>query len=55
MSQDEVFDVYNEQMHRIGEAFMHTSIIGEISLILQLRHKDKDTFPNLLDISCAGH
>ncbi|SEB54918.1 NUDIX domain-containing protein [Paenibacillus sp. GP183] len=25
------------------------------SLLLQLRHPDKDTFPNLLDISCAGH
>lgn len=25
------------------------------SLLLQLRHRDKDTFPNMLDISCAGH
>ncbi|WP_438350671.1 NUDIX hydrolase [Paenibacillus sp. FA6] len=25
------------------------------SVLLQLRHKDKDTFPGLLDISCAGH
>lgn len=25
------------------------------SLLLQLRHKDKDVFPNRLDISCAGH
>jgi isopentenyldiphosphate isomerase len=24
-------------------------------LLLQLRHPDKDTFPNLLDTSCAGH
>ncbi|WNR42150.1 NUDIX hydrolase [Paenibacillus roseipurpureus] len=24
-------------------------------LLLQLRHPDKDLFPNLLDISCAGH
>jgi isopentenyldiphosphate isomerase len=28
---------------------------GQPSLLLQLRHPDKDTFPNLLDISCAGH
>lgn len=27
----------------------------EVFLLLQLRHKSKDTFPNLLDISCAGH
>lgn len=26
-----------------------------ISLLFQLRHEDKDTYPNLLDISCAGH
>lgn len=24
-------------------------------LILQLRHKDKDTYPDMLDVSCAGH
>lgn len=24
-------------------------------LLFQLRHRDKDTFPGLLDISCAGH
>ncbi|NOV03010.1 NUDIX hydrolase [Paenibacillus planticolens] len=28
---------------------------AEPSLLLQLRHPDKDLFPNLLDISCAGH
>lgn len=73
MSQDEVFDVLNEQMIKVGEAtrqkvhgqglwhqtfhcwIVHTSITGETSLLLQLRHKDKDTYPNLLDISCAGH
>jgi isopentenyldiphosphate isomerase len=27
----------------------------EPALLLQLRHPDKDLFPNLLDISCAGH
>lgn len=28
---------------------------GEDRLLLQLRHPDKDTYPGLLDISCAGH
>lgn len=27
----------------------------EPKLLLQLRHPDKDLFPDLLDISCAGH
>lgn len=27
----------------------------EPQLLLQLRHRDKDTFPGLLDVSCAGH
>jgi isopentenyldiphosphate isomerase len=73
MSLNEIFDVFDEQMVRIGEAtrqnvhaqgFWHQtfhcwvvsrSIEGEVSLLFQLRHKDKDTYPNLLDISCAGH
>ncbi|WP_231891279.1 NUDIX hydrolase [Paenibacillus swuensis] len=28
---------------------------GRISLLFQMRHPRKDTFPGLLDISCAGH
>ncbi|OCT14447.1 hydrolase [Paenibacillus pectinilyticus] len=28
---------------------------NEPKLLLQLRHPDKDLFPDLLDISCAGH
>ncbi len=28
---------------------------GETNLLFQLRHRDKDTYPGLLDISCAGH
>jgi isopentenyldiphosphate isomerase len=73
MSQDEVFDVSNALMVKVGEAtrqnvhvqglwhqtfhcwIVHTSTTGESSLLLQVRHKDKDTYPNLLDISCAGH
>jgi isopentenyldiphosphate isomerase len=31
------------------------SASGGSSLLLQLRHKDKDVYPNMLDISCAGH
>ena len=27
----------------------------DLSLLFQLRHKDKDTYPGLLDVSCAGH
>jgi isopentenyldiphosphate isomerase len=72
MSLNEVYDVFNEQMVRIGEASRQTvhaqglwhqtfhcwvvsKTKGEWQLLFQLRHKDKDTYPNLLDISCAGH
>lgn len=34
---------------------VNQSTIGGTSLLFQLRHKDKDTYPSLLDISCAGH
>jgi len=34
---------------------INKSTKGGASLLFQLRHKDKDTFPNILDISCAGH
>ncbi|QGQ95465.1 NUDIX domain-containing protein [Paenibacillus psychroresistens] len=73
MSLNEIFDVFDEQMVKIGEAsrqnvhaqglwhqtfhcwVLSQSLEGELNLLLQLRHKDKDTYPNLLDISCAGH
>ncbi|TBL75745.1 NUDIX hydrolase [Paenibacillus thalictri] len=73
MSQDELFDIFNEQMERIGtdtrrnvhakglwHQTFHCWIVnktpgGEERVLLQLRHKDKDTHPNSLDISCAGH
>jgi isopentenyldiphosphate isomerase len=73
MSLNEMFDVFNEQLIKIGEEtrqnvhaqglwhqtfhcwIIHTSIKGDLELLLQLRHKDKDTYPDLLDISCAGH
>ncbi|WP_159887920.1 NUDIX hydrolase [Paenibacillus puerhi] len=28
---------------------------GEVQVLFQLRHPEKDIFPDLLDISCAGH
>lgn len=34
---------------------INQSTSGGSSLLFQLRHKDKDTYPGLLDISCAGH
>lgn len=34
---------------------VHPSLGEEGSLLFQLRHKDKDTFPGRLDTSCAGH
>ncbi|MDF2923467.1 MAG: hypothetical protein K0R57_2381 [Paenibacillaceae bacterium] len=73
MSQEEQFDIFNEQMVRTGTASrkevharglwhqtFHCWILSQEtdkqwSLLLQLRHKDKDTFPDMLDISCAGH
>jgi isopentenyldiphosphate isomerase len=73
VSLNELFDVFNEQMIKIGKSSrqnVHTqglwhqtfhcwivdkSTRGGWSLLFQLRHKDKDTYPNLLDISCAGH
>jgi isopentenyldiphosphate isomerase len=73
MSQQEIFDVFDERMRKIGQASrkdvhaqglwhqtFHCWVVnraaeGGASLLLQLRHKDKDTFPGMLDISCAGH
>jgi isopentenyldiphosphate isomerase len=34
---------------------INTSAMEGWRLLFQLRHIEKDTFPNLLDISCAGH
>ena len=72
MAQTELFDVFNEQMEKVGvetrgnvhlnglwHQTFHCWVIqkskDEIYLLLQLRHKDKDTYPNMLDISAAGH
>ncbi|NRF92940.1 NUDIX domain-containing protein [Paenibacillus frigoriresistens] len=41
--------------HRTFQCWI-VSLEGKVpSLLLQLRHPEKDLFPNLLDISCAGH
>jgi isopentenyldiphosphate isomerase len=70
--QEEIFDIYNAQMERIGttgrsevhaKGYWHQTFhcwivdqsMNPPSLLLQLRHPDKDTFPGLLDVSCAGH
>ncbi|MGZ9586839.1 NUDIX hydrolase [Paenibacillus marinisediminis] len=48
-------------VHRLGlwHQTFHCWVIneynGEQQLLFQLRHPSKDTFPSLLDISCAGH
>jgi len=72
MSANEIFDIFDEHMNRIGTAPRHevhakglwhqtfhcwivSEIEGERSLLFQLRDSSKDTFPNVLDISCAGH
>ncbi|BCG59746.1 NUDIX hydrolase [Paenibacillus sp. URB8-2] len=69
----EMFDIFNEQMIRIGtdsrnnahakglwHQTFHCWVVNPSegeggSLLFQLRHKNKDTFPGLLDTSCAGH
>lgn len=73
MSLNEMLDIFDEQMVKIGTASRQETharglwhqtfqcwIVSQSAkegwnLLFQLRHRDKDTFPNLLDISCAGH
>lgn len=73
MALDECFDIFDENMNRIGTASrreahdkgwwhqtFHCWVLrrGEETdweILLQLRHRNKDTFPGLLDVSCAGH
>lgn len=66
---DELIDIYDSDMNLLGVALKsqahkeglwhkaaHCWIITEDGNIwLQLRGADKDLYPNLLDISCAGH
>lgn len=41
--------------HRTFQCWIVSLEGKEPNLLLQLRHPEKDLFPNLLDISCAGH
>lgn len=66
---DEMIDIYDSEMNLLGVAMksqahkeglwhkaFHCWIISEDGNIwLQLRGKDKQLYPDLLDISCAGH
>lgn len=67
---DELIDLVNEKNELTGEqkpwsevhnkALLHRSVHiwiynSKDEVLLQLRSKEKYTFPNLWDISCAGH
>ncbi len=67
---EEYFDVLDEngnptgkkklrkEVHRDGDwhRTVHIWIInGKKEILLQRRCKDKDSFPNMLDVSCGGH
>jgi isopentenyldiphosphate isomerase len=41
--------------HRTFQCWIYKRVHGETYLLFQLRHREKDTFPGLLDISSAGH
>ncbi|MNC28268.1 putative Nudix hydrolase YfcD [compost metagenome] len=41
--------------HRTFHCWILREGSGDGEILLQLRHRDKDTFPGLLDVSCAGH
>lgn len=41
--------------HQTFQCWVLSYESGEPSLLFQMRHPGKDTFPGLLDISCAGH
>ncbi|UQZ87452.1 isopentenyl-diphosphate delta-isomerase [Paenibacillus konkukensis] len=41
--------------HQTFHCWIVTRTGEETRILFQMRHPDKDTYPNLLDISCAGH
>ncbi|ALS22019.1 NUDIX hydrolase [Paenibacillus naphthalenovorans] len=41
--------------HQTFQCWIWDDAEGEGALLFQERHPDKETFPGLLDISCAGH
>ena len=67
--EDELIDIYDSEMNLIGvalksqahnEGLWHKAghcwfITEDGNIWLQLRGRDKSLYPNLLDISCAGH
>ncbi|MFS0727674.1 NUDIX hydrolase [Paenibacillus sp. 1P07SE] len=70
MGQQERLDIYDSSMVRVGsESRAQTHAKGlwhqtfhcwvvhpsERSILLQLRHPDKETYPGLMDVSAAGH
>lgn len=65
---DELIDIYDSEMNLLGTAMksqahheglwhkaFHCWIVDGDKVWLQLRGKDKNLYPNLLDISAAGH
>lgn len=65
---DELIDIYDSDMNLLGTAMksqahteglwhkaFHCWIVDGGKVWLQLRGADKALYPNLLDISCAGH
>ncbi|MFC0214956.1 NUDIX domain-containing protein [Paenibacillus chartarius] len=41
--------------HRTFQCWIWGRDAGGVFVLFQLRHPEKDTFPGLLDITCAGH
>ncbi|MEK8128406.1 NUDIX domain-containing protein [Paenibacillus filicis] len=41
--------------HQTFHCWLWTVVEGRVEVLIQQRHPEKDTFPGLLDISCAGH
>jgi isopentenyldiphosphate isomerase len=41
--------------HQTFQCWIFNNQAGKPALLFQKRHPNKDTFPGLLDISCAGH
>ncbi|MDP4132666.1 MAG: NUDIX domain-containing protein [Bacillota bacterium] len=42
-------------LHGTSQIFIYRIRSGELEILLQRRSEHKDSFPGLLDISCAGH
>lgn len=42
-------------LHGTSQIFLYRFIEGKLFILLQKRSKDKDSYPNCWDMSCAGH